>query len=181
MEESLDYKFKICLVGESAVGKTSLIKRFVYDQFKEKYLATIGTKISKKELMIISPDHDELINVYLLVWDIMGQQGFRQLLKEAYFYGANGIIGVCDITKKETLTSLNGWMEMVQDCVGTIPAVILGNKCDLENDQQMGLDEVRNFASHYDNTKAFLTSARTGSNVESAFRTLSEMILKDML
>ncbi len=180
MDESLHFKFKICLVGESAVGKTSLIRRLVSDIFQDKYIATMGTKITKKELQVRNPVNNELINVYLLVWDIIGQQGFRHLFKELYFHGANGIIGVCDVTRKETLAALAGWMKLIHDAVGELPAIILGNKCDLGKEAQLNLDDIGKFASNYNRAEVLLTSAKTGENVELAFKTLSEMVLKDM-
>jgi small GTP-binding protein len=180
MERTVHYKFKICLVGESAVGKTSLIRRLVFDIFHDKYLTTIGTKITKKELQVQSPSNKELVDVFLVIWDIMGQQGFRHLFKGRYFSGANGIIGVCDITRKETLTALAGWIKLIHNSVGELPTVILGNKCDLEGEVQMDLDDIGNFASNYKRAEALLTSAKTGENVEPAFKMLSEMILEHL-
>src|SRR2546425_2377432 len=99
--EARRMKIKICLVGEAAVGKTSLIRRFVLDDFDDKYIQTLGTKVSKKELSV-SQD-GEAVKVDMTIWDIMGQKGFRELLKEAYFYGAKGVIAVTDVTRKTTL------------------------------------------------------------------------------
>src|SRR5207249_4778480 len=83
------------LVGEAAVGKTSLIRRFVLENFDDKYIQTLGTKVSKKELTSSSPDGSGELKIDMTIWDIMGQKGFRELLKEAYFYGARGILAVC--------------------------------------------------------------------------------------
>ena len=96
-------KMKICLVGEAAVGKTSLIRRFVLDDFDDKYIQTLGTKVSKKELTLPSSVGDSELKVDMTIWDIMGQKGFRELLKEAYFYGAKGIIAVCDVDRKSVV------------------------------------------------------------------------------
>src|SRR5436190_1477902 len=78
-------KVKVCLIGEAAVGKTSLIRRFVLDNFDDKYIQTLGTKVSKKELASPSPDGTGELKIDMTIWDIMGQKGFRELLKEAYF------------------------------------------------------------------------------------------------
>src|SRR5438132_621359 len=83
-------KSKICLVGEKAVGKTSLVRRFVMNMFDEQYVTTIGTRVSKKEVHISMPDLAQNVQVDLMIWDIMGEKGFHELLKDAYFYGANG-------------------------------------------------------------------------------------------
>ena len=176
MPEEQLLKLKICLVGESSVGKSSLIKRFVFDEFDGKYTATLGAKISKKEISMKSSENGELLNIVLLVWDIMGQPGFRELLQEAYFYGAHGIIGVCDTTREDTLLELNSWMNSVHSVTGPIPTVFLGNKCDLEEEQEVGLIEIKSFASGYKHSQTYLSSAKTGENVEHIFGNLSTRV-----
>ncbi len=79
-------KVKICLVGEGAVGKTCLIRRFIQDQFDDRYISTLGAKVSKKEIKVDGPNGG--MDVDMTIWDIMGEKGFRELLKEAYFHGA---------------------------------------------------------------------------------------------
>ena len=170
-------KFKLCLVGEGAVGKTCLIRRFVYNQFQDKYITTIGTIVSKKEITIQNPNNDGSRTVILLIWDIMGQSGFRKLAKQAYFYGTLGIIAVCDVTRKETMSELQGWMEAVHSVTEEeVPTIFLGNKSDLVDKQQIDLDDITDFASRYKKAEAYLSSARTGINVEHTFKTLSEKI-----
>ncbi len=181
MLEAKPFKLKICLVGESAVGKTSLIKKYVFNEFHDKYLVTIGTKVTKKEIKVKHPKNEGLVDVHLLIWDIIGQKGFRRLLKEAYFFGVNGIIGVCDNTRENTLSDLNGWMDLVYNVTEEIPAVFLGNKCDLEDNQEVGLSELKGFASGYEKTVPYLSSAKTGLNIELAFKTLGGKILEDMV
>src|SRR3990170_7296665 len=89
-------KAKICIVGEAAVGKTSLIRRFVLDQFDDSYLMTLQAKVSKKTVEIpMAPDGDP-VTIEMSVWDLMGQRRFRELLLEAYFQGVSGIIAVAD-------------------------------------------------------------------------------------
>lgn len=179
--ESKPLKLKLCLVGESAVGKTCLIRRFVFDQFDDKYIGTLGTKISKKPMKVNNPKDNEEKDVNLMVWDIMGQQGFRQLLQEAYFFGAQGIIGVCDVTRKNTLSELQSWMDAVYSVTREIPIVFLGNKSDLNESQEVDIKDINDFASRYEKTEVYLSSAKTGHNVEQAFKTLGEKILKDIL
>ncbi len=183
MEESSTsklYKLKICLMGEKAVGKTSLIKKYVYDEYEDNYLVTIGTKVTKKELKIKDPKSKELVDVQLYIWDIVGQKGFRQLLQDAYFYGAQGIIGVCDNTREITLMDLNGWMDTIHGVIEEVPTVFLGNKYDLKDMQQIGLNEITSVASGYENSLSYLSSAKTGFNVELAFETLSKRILENL-
>jgi small GTP-binding protein len=174
-------KLKICMVGELAVGKTCLIRRYVYDEFDDKYCTTIGTKTVKKEIKARHPKEDGYVDVHMIIWDIMGSKSFRQLLQEAYFNGLQGIIGVCDNTRENTLSDLHDWMDLGLSCSDDVSAVFLGNKCDLEEDQEIGLSELKSFSSTYERTEPYLSSAKTGKNVERAFKTLCEKILKDML
>ena len=101
---------KICLIGSGEVGKTSLIKRYILDIFDDKYLRTLGTKVSKKELILDYPQKDRKLNLTLLIWDIMGQATFRSLLQDSYFFGAAGALAVCDSTRAQTLDSLEEWV-----------------------------------------------------------------------
>ncbi len=179
MPDSKIMKLKICLVGEGAVGKTSLIKRFVFEAFDGKYVTTLGTKITKKEVMINHPVKGNQYNVTMLIWDIMGQKGFRELLQEAYFYGAQGIIAVCDITNKETMMELDGWIDSAFNVTGKVPIVFLANKADLKDKAQFTIDEFNEFASKYERASALTSSAKTGENVEEAFKSLGLEIMKE--
>src|SRR5256886_9687469 len=124
-------KSKVCLVGDKAVGKTSLIRRYTIKMFDEGYLTTIGTHVTKKEARIVLPEYDLLVDIDMMVWDIMGEKGFRELLKDAYFYGANGILAVADLTRRRTLDNLDDWIDGVEDVVGKVPILIAVNKADL--------------------------------------------------
>ena len=177
MRQNESPKLKICLVGESAVGKTSLIRRYVFDEFDDKYIVTLGAKVTKKMVSIENMGNNGPVDVQLLIWDVVGEQSFRQLLQESFFYGTNGIIGTCDLTREHTLAELGNWMELVQRVADKIPVVFLGNKCDLSG-QQVEIEDIKNFASDYDNSAFFLSSAKTGENVEQAFKILGEKIIK---
>ena len=169
-------KKKVCLVGEGAVGKTSLIRRFVTDQFDDKYITTVGTKVTKKE--IIAKDPTGVMNkVDMTIWDIMGQPGFRELLKQAYFYGAGGIIAVCDVTRKETFDALEAWIEDVRNVVGDkSPIIFFGNKSDLD-EKQVTQEDLDGIAAKHGSV-SFLTSAKTGNFVEEGFLALAQEMLK---
>ncbi|TET91241.1 MAG: GTP-binding protein [Methanomassiliicoccales archaeon] len=168
-------KAKICLVGEQAVGKTSLIRRYVLDEFSDDYIATMGAKVTKKNVEI---KHDSLGNVQvnLVIWDIMGDKGFRDLLREAYFQGAQGIMAVCDVTRKETLTDLRSWIEAVSRVSGRIPTQVLANKIDLTHEMQFSETDVKGISGFYE-SRYLLTSAKTGENVENAFIEMARAVV----
>src|SRR5256884_8127756 len=105
MPEMQRIKTKVCLVGEAAVGKTSLIRRFVQDDFDDRYITTLGAKVSKREIVFDMPNRKQ-IQMDITIWDIMGEKGFRDLLKEAFFHGAKGVLAVADLTRRRELKNL---------------------------------------------------------------------------
>src|SRR5256885_15630055 len=98
-------KTKLVLVGEGGVGKTSLVRRFVLNEYQDTYSQTVGTRVSKIELTIPhGPDTE--VQMDMAIFDIMGQKGFRDLVRETYYHGAGALIAVCDLTPKDTLAAL---------------------------------------------------------------------------
>lgn len=163
---------KICVIGDAAVGKTSLIQRFVLDKFDDKYIATIGTKVSAKDVKI--ENESETVHLQLQIWDVLGQSDFSKVQKRAYM-GSKGALLVMDITRKETLNSFDNWILFLQEVAGDIPIVVLANKFDLK--PEFGKDEIEMVIQYY-NCPYHLTSAKTGENVEEAFHQLGKMMLK---
>jgi small GTP-binding protein len=170
-------KAKVCLVGEAAVGKTSLIRRYVLDIFEDLYIATLGAKVTKKDVFLPRMNGGKDLKVNLMIWDIMGEKGVRELLKEAYFHGAQGILAVCDVTRKDTLIELENWTDSVFRVTGDIPARFLANKIDLMDEAQFGENEVREF-SEETGSSYLLTSAKTGSGVQQAFEEIARLVAK---
>lgn len=181
MSEVRNIKMKVCLIGEFAVGKTSLIQRYVYDTFSDRYIQTIGAKITKKALLLQYPERNTNLDVDLTLWDIMGEKGFRELLKEAYFHGAQGLLAVCDMTREDTYYELPTWISAVERIAGSVPIVFLGNKVDLTESRTVEENDMKMIGESYDSTY-LLTSARTGRNVETAFMRIADEIAgKDVL
>jgi small GTP-binding protein len=164
---------KVCLVGDSGVGKTSLIRRYVFDEFHDKYLATLGAKITKREILVPMPENDLQVKMKLLIFDIIGEKGFRRLLKEAFFYGANGLVAVCDVTRGDTLESLEDWIENAYGVTGKIPMSVLANKVDLNGKGVLTDGEIGRFCRPYDSPHDF-SSAKTGENVEETFNRIAD-------
>ena len=169
-------KKNVILLGDGAVGKTSLIKRFVLDQFDDKYITTIGTKVTKKELFVGNQENGA--DMTLLVWDILGQKGYRYT-QALSFGGIEGALLVADLTRPETLVSLKEyWIPSIISVTGPIPMAFIGNKADLEDERSFGLKELEAVASEFKTSafmpQAFLTSARTGDHVDDSFYKLAE-------
>jgi len=164
-------KTKICLVGEKMVGKTSIIRRYVLNEFDDQYLTTIGVKVSKKEMVVQLPSHGPM-EVHLAIWDFMGQEGFRELLKDAYFIGARGILAVADVTRRPTLEALGPWVESVRSVAGNVPLVLAANKADLDRNAMYSDADLERFGETYQ-CGYLRTSAKTGANVEAAFLRLA--------
>jgi small GTP-binding protein len=167
-------KAKVCLVGEHAVGKTSLIRRYVLNEFDDRYIVTLGAKVSKKEMVVEARD-DAQVQMDMTIWDIMGSKGFRELLREAYFHGAQGILAVCDLTRYETLEDLDGWVESVFRTVGEIPVTFAVNKVDLKDRAAFGDEQVSQAIEAFGASWHY-TSAKTGENVEAIFSDLGRTI-----
>ncbi len=165
-------KAKVCLVGEIAVGKTSLVRRYTIGSFNERYTTTLGINLSKKVVDLPPSRGDPTTRLELIVFDIMGQRKLRELLTESYFKSAQGLLAVCDVTRRETLEELPNWIEMANGVAGQVPLVIAANKMDLAADSRFDESDLSQIARGYKG-EWLTTSARTGANVEEAFRRLA--------
>ncbi len=175
MDPLTEISKKIILLGDEAVGKTSLIRRLVVDQFDDKYISTIGTKIMAKKIEINNTG--TMTHLTFQIWDILGQKGYAKLHNSS-FRGTNGVLMVADITRKDTLTSLeNYWIPTVENIVGLVPIIILANKSDLMKNSEFKEKDLRDFASKY-KAPFYLTSAKNGENVDKAFYKLGERIIE---
>src|SRR6266566_6008901 len=171
-------RLKICMAGEATVGKTSLIRRYVLDEYDDRYIATLGTKITKKVMSVQDPKRAGPVTVHAILWDIMGTPTLRDLLKEAYYHGAEGIFAVADQTRKETLAALDAWARSIRSVAGDIPTFGLVNKEDLDPDPEFAAGEIEAFFEKR-GWPWLYTSAKTGVGVEEGFRRLAETILAD--
>jgi small GTP-binding protein len=167
---------KVCVLGDEGVGKTSLIKRFVYDQFEDSYIRTIGTKISKKDLMLQGRD-GKPVQLFLMIWDIVGHKSSKKV-PATYYAGVEGILVVFDLTRPETFSDLDYWVNSILVEKNYSPVVvILGNKNDLGERRQVTEEQLKALAGKV-NARYFLTSARTGENVEEAFGHLGRELVQ---
>ncbi|MCK4718248.1 MAG: GTP-binding protein, partial [Thermoplasmata archaeon] len=171
-----ELKKKLLLLGDGAVGKTSLVGRFVLDKFDDRYITTIGAKVTKKDIQF--KVGGEPTKFCMMLWDILGQQGYSSIQK-ASFAGADGALLVCDVTRAQTVESLKTyWIPQLKEVVGDVPLVFLANKADLK-DREVGPQEMFDLVGDY-NANFFFTSAKTGMNVNLAFYKLAFYLLKKM-
>jgi small GTP-binding protein len=168
--EKARYVFKIVILGDPAVGKTSLVKRYVDNMFSNDYLMTIGTNILAKTV------HIDDNRIKLNIWDLGGQPLFKDV-RETYCNGANGAILVFDLTRQNTLNNLHGWAQTLWRLVGKVPLVFVGNKADLKNIREISKEQVLDFA-HFSDAKYFETSAKTGEGVDGTFVYLASVNLE---
>jgi small GTP-binding protein len=160
---------KVCLLGSFAVGKTSMVSRFVSSIFSEKYLSTVGVKIDKKPITI---DDQQ---VTLVLWDIYGQDQF-QTVQQSYLRGASGYILVVDGTRFDTFAVAKDLQKMAVSVIGNAPCVLALNKADLSAEWQV--DERSLLQVAETGWPVFRTSAKTGDGVEAAFTTLTRAMLE---
>lgn len=154
---------KVCVLGAYAVGKTSLISRFVKSVFSEKYHTTVGVKIDKKEVQLESG------TIRLMLWDLAGEDDFSKV-RLSFLRGSSGYLLVVDPTRPDTFQVAESLREQVARSEKTLPIVVLMNKADLELEWELNhaLIELWEQAG----LTVLKTSAKTGANVENAFHTL---------
>jgi small GTP-binding protein len=169
-----DYKWKVVMLGDFAVGKTSLVRRFVYDEFSDSYLTTVGVKVTKKEISI------EQDNISLLLWDIAGSDRFSPVTPE-YLRGASGAIIVADITRGSSIDNIRTHVDLILSINPSAGIVVALNKLDLvkKSDERVVYMKSDDFRNSFNGSPViYFTSARSGENVEELFLSIAEKIRK---
>lgn len=159
------YNFKLLLIGDGAVGKTSLILKYVEDRFKHKYKPTLGVDLFIKQIRLSDCE------AKLTIWDIAGQERFK-IIRRGFYEGASGVLLVYDTTRSETHESVSEWMQELHEYVGKVPVIIVGNKADLANRREVPMQKARENAKTIGNGY-IETSAKTGKNVKQSFRSIA--------
>ena len=163
---------KIIILGDSGVGKTSLMNQYVQKKFDNRYKATIGAEFLSKEIQIDGQD------VKVQIWDTAGQERF-QSLGSAFYRGADACILVFDVTSMESFSHLTSWMEEFNIQAGKRDCVLIGNKTDLADKRAVTSRTAQTWCQkHDDSVKYFETSAKDNSGVEEAFLAVASAALK---
>jgi small GTP-binding protein len=160
---------KVCLLGTSGVGKTSLVAQFVHSIFSDKYLTTVGVKIDKKSVTVDGAE------VTLVIWDLAGDDDFQRL-QASYLRGTSGYLLVADGTRGVTLNQVLELQKRVAETLGSAPFVLALNKADLAPHWQV--DEARIAGLAAQNFTVIKTSAKEGTGVEEAFAHLARRMVQ---
>ena len=162
---SYDMIFKIVLIGDTSVGKTNMLSRYISNEYNPNSQSTIGVELSTKNYIF---DNNE---VKVQIWDTAGQEKYRSITS-SYYKGAQGCLLVYDITRKETFDNIDKWFsELKNSSNSDITAILIGNKCDLSNERKVTTEEAQKKAKLLN--MAFMeTSALDGSNIDKAFSEL---------
>jgi small GTP-binding protein len=159
---------KVCLLGDFGVGKTSLVRRFVEGRFDDRYLSTIGVKISRK---VIDRSDRQLS---LLIWDLAGGESFERY-EASYLRGVSGALVVCDLTRRDTLKYIHHYADQLRQANPSTALVFAANKVDLVDEYEIMPEELRLLGDTL-RVPSLFTSAKTGEQVEAAFTILADLV-----
>lgn len=171
----MSYKrFKVLLAGDGAVGKTSILQRFLQDKFIQDYQSTVGVEVFTKDIKYNGGDI-----ATLSIWDVAGQEQYN-FMRNNFYYGTDGLLLVFDLTRHETFKHMHKWLEEIHSHTGDdVPFILIGNKADLLEEVGEVIDdnEACDLASQFD-TLYLKTSAKTGLHIDNVFHKLTELIIK---
>ncbi|NHJ22460.1 MAG: GTP-binding protein [Candidatus Lokiarchaeota archaeon] len=170
------YIYKICIVGNGGVGKTSMVLRYCENTFKESYLMTIGSNFSTKTVDL--SDYPQL-QVKLQLWDLAGQKHFS-FVRPPFYRGATGIIYVFDLTRRSSFADLLEWRDEVEKVIGQKPSLLIGNKLDLAHigQREVAAQDGEALKEEMHAMQYYETSAKEGDSVEEVFKVLTLEILR---
>ena len=164
--------FKIILLGDSMVGKTSLLLQYSENFFPESFMSTIGVEYKMKKITINNVDYT------LQIWDTAGQERYKSISKN-FLKEADGVIFVYDITEKKSFQSIKDWIQLQEESSELgCKKIIIGNKCDLEEKRKVGKEKMKELCNQL-NLYGEETSAKDGTNVDKIFEKIANLIVED--
>jgi len=170
-DTSFEILIKLVIIGDSGVGKSNYLYRFVEGEFCQLHESTIGFDYKSKITML----PESKINVKFQVWDTAGQEQYMSINKNL-FQRVQGIILMYDISAESSFQNLGQWMDLIKEYGNNIPLILIGNKIDLEEKRAVPKEKGEEFAKQ-NNLKLFESSGKTGVNVEESFRYIGEKII----
>ena len=167
--ENYEHLYKIIIIGDSGVGKSNILRRYLHNEFKHDTKSTIGVEFGSKQIKVNN------VNIKLQIWDTAGEERYRSITS-AYYKGSKGCFIVYDITSIQTFENVEKWYEeILKSAEKNISIILVGNKCDLVNERkvtiEMGEEKAKNL-----NCPFFETSALNNTHIETVFQTISETI-----
>lgn len=172
-ESGKKFRYKITVVGDVRVGKTSLISKYTLGTFEMDYVETIGAQFSKYDKNINGD------NIRLLFWDIAGQRDF-DFLRPSFYRDTNAAIIVYSLEENKlgelSFTNINNWDQEVKQFCGNVPTILFANKVDLVNKDNLDHSSLQNLVKNLDFINYYITSAKTGQGVHDAFNAIIEKL-----
>jgi Ras-related protein Rab-1A len=170
--ERVVYRFKVILLGDIAVGKTSILSRFVDDKYTNEYRCNVGVEFKVKSLFL-----DESTGADLQIWDTCGEERFRTVTRQ-YYRDSNGVILIFDLTNRNSFDKLESWLQDINNYGPKDTNILLiGNKTDLADERVVSFSDANNF-SIKNNLQYIEVSAKTGNNVALLFENLTKVMVR---
>jgi small GTP-binding protein len=173
VENTASINKKVCMLGDYGVGKSSLVRRFIYERFEDKYLSTIGVKVSRKTVALYH--ENKAIDLSIILWDLAGSEEFNQF-RANYLRGASGIMLVCDLTRPATLQHLPSYLEDMNKVCPVADIILAANKADLVDEQRIKIPDIEAMVGGL-NIPYYLTSAKSSEGVEAIFKQLGHLMM----
>ena len=162
---------KLLLLGDSSVGKTSIIIKYISNKFMDTNIATLGVDYMDKTV-----DYNNL-KVFLQIWDTSGEEKFRSITRN-FYRNADGLLVVFDLTCRESFNHVKNWINEAKEHKNDIKTILVGNKLDLEDEREVDKETALKFAEK-NNLKYLETSAKNGKNINNSFKEMIALILND--
>lgn len=170
MARDYDHLFKLLIIGDSGVGKSSILLRFADDMFSGSYITTIGVDF---KIRTINVDGDR---VKLQIWDTAGQERFRTITS-TYYRGTHGVIVVYDVTNAESFVNVKRWLHEIDQNCDIVNKVLVGNKNDQPENKVVETEDAKRFAQQM-GVETFETSAKDNINIEEVFTHITKLVLR---
>jgi len=171
---------KMCMIGDFGVGKTSLIRRFVDQQFSDQYLSTVGVKISRKSIILENTKQEEVVTAQLLIWDLEGHTKFKGIAP-TYLQGASGALIVADVSRSETVERISEHVKLFSSVNPKGSIIVALNKVDLIDEEKLALlVEISHSIGQDKVIAVYTTSAKTGKDVDEIFQKLAYTMVEQV-